>query len=101
MPDGTYKLYNYDVTVTGWAARLPGGALAGSLLTMAAALRNMVELAGLSVETVLPLATEVPARILGVADRKGRLARGHDADVVLLDADLGVQRVLVKGMERV
>lgn len=98
-PDGTYKLYNYDVTVTGREARLPGGELAGSLLTMDAAVRNMVELAGLPLAAVLPLATEVPARILGVADRKGKLARGYDADLVLLREDLGVDRVLVKGME--
>jgi len=100
MPDGTYKLYKHDVTVTGWAARLDDGALAGSLLTMSAAVRNMVELAGLPIESVIPLATEVPARILGVADRKGRLERGYDADVVLLDDSLGVERVFVKGMER-
>ncbi len=66
---------------------------------MAAAVRNMVELAGLPLESVIPLATEVPARILGIADRKGKLERGYDADVVLLDESLGVDRVFVKGME--
>lgn len=100
MPDGTYKLYKHDVTVTGWAARLADGTLAGSLLTMCAAVRIMVELAGLTIESVIPLATEVPARILGLADRKGRLERGYDADVVVLDESLGVERVFVKGMER-
>jgi len=100
-PDGAYKLYKHDVTVAGGAARLAGGALAGSLLTMSAAVRNMVALAGLPVETVIPLATEVPARVLGVADRKGRLERGYDADVVLLGESLDVERVFVKGMERV
>jgi N-acetylglucosamine-6-phosphate deacetylase len=97
-PDGTYKLYNHDVTVAGWAARLADGTLAGSLLTMCAAVRIMVELAGLPIESVIPLATEVPARILGIADRKGKLERGYDADVVLLDESLGVERVFVRGM---
>jgi N-acetylglucosamine-6-phosphate deacetylase len=100
LADGTYRLYNYDVTVASGAARLAGGALAGSLLTMSAAMRNMVELAGLPIDSVIPLATEVPARILGIADRKGRLERGYDADVVLLDEDLAVERVFVRGMER-
>jgi N-acetylglucosamine-6-phosphate deacetylase len=100
MPDGVYKLYNYDVTVRGWAARLAGGELAGSLLTMAAAVRNMVELAGLAVESVIPFATEVPARVLGIAGRKGKLERGYDADLVLLDESLGVERVFAKGSER-
>jgi len=99
LPDGTYKLYSHDVTVAHGAARLASGELAGSLLTMSAAIRNMVELAGLAIETVLPLATEVPARILGVADCKGRIARGYDADLVLLDDKLGVERVLVRGVE--
>src|SRR5262245_11116822 len=97
-PDGVYKLYHHDVTVAGWEARLADGTLAGSLLTMCAAVRIMVELAGLAIETVIPLATEVPARILGIADRKGKLARGYDADVVLLDESLNVERVFVKGM---
>ena len=52
---------------------------------MRCAVQNMVELAGLPLEIVLPLATEVPARILDVADRKGKLAPGYDADIVVLD----------------
>ena len=99
LPGGKYRLYNFDVTVADGAARLVSGELAGSLLTMSVAIRNMVELAGLPIETVLPLATEVPARILGVADRKGRIARGQDADLLLLDDRLGVERVLVRGGE--
>lgn len=99
-PDGVYKLYNHDVTVAGWAARLADGTLAGSLLTMGAAVRRMVELAGLAVESVIPLATEVPARVLGLAGRKGRLEPGYDADVVVLGEDLGAERVFVKGTER-
>jgi N-acetylglucosamine-6-phosphate deacetylase len=99
LAEGTYKLYRHDVTVAGGAARLPGGELAGSLLTMSAAVRNMVELAGLPLETVIPLATEVPAHILGIAGRKGKLERGYDADLVLLGESLSVERVFVKGME--
>jgi N-acetylglucosamine-6-phosphate deacetylase len=70
LPEGQYKLYGYDVTVSDGTARLANGTLAGSVLTMARAVQNMVELAGLPIETVIPLATEVPARILGIADRK-------------------------------
>jgi N-acetylglucosamine-6-phosphate deacetylase len=100
LADGTYKLYQHDVTVGGGAARLQNGALAGSLLTMERAVQNMVEQAGLPLETVLPLATEVPARILGIADRKGKLASGYDADVVVLTPRLEVERVFVKGREQ-
>jgi len=100
LPDGTYKLYGYDVIVAEGAARLAGGgALAGSVLTMAGAVRNMVELAGMPIESVIPLASEVPARILGIADRKGKIDGGYDADLVLLNDKLGIDRVFVRGME--
>jgi len=99
LADGIYKLYQHDVTVGGGAARLEDGALAGSLLTMDRAVQCMVEQAGLPLETVLPFATEVPARILGIADRKGKLAGGYDADVVVLTPRLEVERVFVRGRE--
>lgn len=99
MPDGKYKLYGHDVTVADGAARLADGTLAGSVLTTGAAVRNMIELAGLPIETVLPLASEVPARIIGVASRKGRIAKGFDADLALLDQKLGIERVFVRGEE--
>jgi N-acetylglucosamine-6-phosphate deacetylase len=99
LADGTYKLYHHDVTVEGGSARLRDGTLAGSLLTMERAVQNMVSLAGLPLEAVLPFATYVPARILGIADRKGRLASGYDADVVILSPELAVERVFVRGRE--
>ena len=99
LADGTYKLYRHDVTVQGGAARLRDGSLAGSLLTMERAMQTMVEQAGLRLEAVLPLATEVPARILGLADRKGKLAGGYDADVVVLSPGIEIERVFVRGCE--
>ena len=97
MPDGSYKLYERDIMVSGGAARLENGALAGSTLTMRRAVQNMVELAGLPLETVVPMATEVPARILGIGDRKGRLDAGFDADVVVLTEKFDIERVFVRG----
>ncbi len=99
MPDGKYKLYDYDIEVSDGSARLASGTLAGSVLTMSRAVQNMVELAGMPLEKVIPLATEVPARILGVADRKGKLERGYDADVVLLSEKFEVERVFARGEE--
>ena len=97
LAEGTYKLYDYEVTVGDGAARLADGTLAGSVLTMAGAVKNMVELAGLPLETVLPLATEVPARIAAVGDRKGRIESRYDADLVLLTEKFDAERVWVRG----
>lgn len=98
LADGTYKLYDYEVTVADGAARLSDGTLAGSVLTMAGAVKNMIELAGVPVETVIPLATEVPARIAGVADRKGKLERRYDADIVVMNEKFGIERVWTRGV---
>lgn len=99
LTDGTYKLYEYEVTVADGAARLGDGTLAGSVLTMDAAVKNMIELAGLPVETVIPMATEVPARIAAVADRKGKIERRYDADLVVMNERFEVQRVWARGQE--
>jgi len=97
LSDGTYKLYDYEVTVADGAARLADGTLAGSVLTMAGAVKNMIELAGFPLETVLPLATEVPARIAAVADRKGKIERRYDADLVVMNERFEVERVWARG----
>lgn len=99
LAEGTYKLYEYDVTVADGAARLADGTLAGSVLTMDAAVKNMIELAGLPVETVIPMATEVPARIAAVADRKGKIERRYDADLVVMNERFEVERVWARGHE--
>jgi N-acetylglucosamine-6-phosphate deacetylase len=99
MPDGKYKLYDYEVTVSEGTARLANGSLAGSVLTMECAVQNMVELAGWPIEKVIPMATEVPARILGVASRKGKLQNGYDADVVVINEKFDIERVFTRGAE--
>lgn len=99
MPEGKYKLYDYEVTVSEGTARLPNGTLAGSVLTMECAVQNMVELAGWPIEKVIPMATEVPARILGVADRKGNLQNGYDADIVVINEKFDAERVFTRGTE--
>lgn len=97
LAEGAYKLYEYEVTVAEGAARLADGTLAGSVLTMDAAVRNMIELAGLPLETVIPMATEIPARIAGVADRKGKIERRYDADIVVMNERFEVERVWGRG----
>lgn len=99
MPDGRYRLHGYEVTVSEGAARLENGALAGSTLTMIRAVQNMVELAGLKLEQVIPLATEIPARLLRLEKRKGRIEIGYDADLVVITPRFEIQRVFLRGQE--
>lgn len=100
LPDGDYKLGVNDVVVKGGDARLrDGGARAGSTLTQARALRNLVEWTGRPAEEAARLMTANPAALLGLP-RKGRLAPGYDADMVLLGERREVLATYVKG-ERV
>jgi N-acetylglucosamine-6-phosphate deacetylase len=96
---GSYQLYDYEVTVAEGAARLADGVLAGSTLTMIRALQNMVELAGLPLEQVLPWATEIPARILRLEKRKGRIEIGYDADLLVVSPRFELRRLLLCGEE--
>jgi N-acetylglucosamine-6-phosphate deacetylase len=96
MPDGHYALARLEVEVREGTARLPSGALAGSLLTLDAAVRTMVLEAGVRLAHVLQLASEVPALALGLA-AKGRITPGADADLVELDDDLRAGRVWIAG----
>lgn len=95
--DGDYRLGPMDVEVRDGVARLAGtGAIAGSTLTMADAVRYAVQVAGLPIEDVVRAATATPAALLGL-ERVGALRPGHLADLVVLDADLAVQRVMRHG----
>ncbi|MEI3261993.1 MAG: amidohydrolase family protein [Flavonifractor plautii] len=77
-------------------AKLPNGVRAGSTLTMAQALRNLMAFTGEGAETVSCLMTANPARLMGWAG-KGELDVGKDADLVLLDGDYQVARTVVGG----
>ena len=96
MPDGKYRLGNFEVKVAGGVARNSEGKLAGSTLTLDRALRHMIAL-GLPLREVLPMVTSNPARLLRLEGRKGCLAAGADADLVLLDDQLEVAGVMTRG----
>ena len=84
MAPGTYRLADRNVIVDGKTARLADGTLAGSILTMDAGVRNMVEFTGCPWTEALAMASATPARIMGLA-RKGRIAVGCDADLTVID----------------
>ena len=93
MPDGAYVLGDLAVDVTDGVARLrEGGAIAGSTLTLLAALRHATLVAGVPFDDALTAATSVPAGVIGRTD-VGRLEVGARGDVVVLGADLTVDAV--------
>jgi N-acetylglucosamine-6-phosphate deacetylase len=94
-PDGTYELAGVRLDVRDGAVRNPEGSLAGSALTLDAAIRNACEL-GIGVAAALSAVTEVPARGLARTD-VGRLRVGGPADVALLSDDLRVTDTFVRG----
>jgi N-acetylglucosamine-6-phosphate deacetylase len=106
MAPGTYRLADRIVDVDGKTARLADGTLAGSILTMDAGVRNMVEFTGCPQVEALAMASSTPARILRTARngnppvRKGRITAGNDADLVILDNAGRVVETWVRG-ERV
>jgi N-acetylglucosamine-6-phosphate deacetylase len=94
--DGSYRLGGVEVKVVDGIARR-AGVLAGSTVTMVESIRNLVRL-GASLEAALSAATEVPARIVGRHD-VGRLRPGARADVVVVDDNLEIVRVVAAGRD--
>ena len=98
LPDGKYHLGVNEVVVEDGDAKLADtGVRAGSTLTQDAALRNLLAFTGRPMEELLPALTENPARLIGVFDRKGSIADGKDADLMVLDEDNHVDMVFTRG----
>jgi len=97
MPDGDYALGRQVVHKCAGGVRLDDGTLAGSVLTMDQALRNLIAL-GMDVAEASLRTSTYAADYLGLADR-GRLATGHYADVVVLDRQFALKAVYVEGEE--
>jgi N-acetylglucosamine-6-phosphate deacetylase len=94
---GQYQIGDQTVQVTAEEARLLDGTLAGCIVSLDAALRNLMAFTGCSLAEALPTVTNIPAHLLGLADQKGRIAPGCAADLVLLTADYHVHTTLSNG----
>lgn len=102
MPEGESILGNKEtglkVIVEDDVAKLPDKtAFAGSVATADRLVRNMVQLADVSLLHAVLMMSTTPARIMGVADRKGALTAGKDADIVLFDDDVRINKVIIGG----
>lgn len=97
LSDGAYRLGSREVTVKGNTATLADSdTLAGSVVGLDQAVRNLRAWTGCSIAHALEAASLKPAKLLGLT-RKGRLEIGADADLVMLDNDLKVQATWIGG----
>ena len=97
MPDGKSELGGQDVFVNNGEARLADGTLAGSVLKMNVAVKNLVEKAGVSFTDAIDFATYNPAKNIGVLNERGTIEVGKRADLTVLNSDFEVLYTLVNG----
>lgn len=101
LEDGEYLLGGQKVYVNDGEARLADGTLAGSVLTLDQALRNMMNTADLPLYKIVNMVTANPAQRLNIDHKIGKIQKGLDADLVLFDKEFSVKQVFVKGERKV
>jgi N-acetylglucosamine-6-phosphate deacetylase len=97
LGDGVFGGDKEQVTVTDGVARNHDGALAGGIMPMDAGLRRLMSIVREPIERVWQATSLNPAHAIHVAHRKGSIEIGKDADLVLMDSDMRVQKTLVMG----
>lgn len=99
LPPGVHALDGREIQIGPDVARLPDGTIAGSIITLDRALRNVVLEAGIPLPEASRMASATPAHSLGLADR-GTLEIGKRADLAILDADFRCVATFVAGLEQ-
>lgn len=97
MPPGEYNLGDLKVMVDNVSARLPEGSLAGSVLSLDQAVRNLLQFTGCTLLDAICSVTDTPAAILGETGKRGRIIPGGRGDLVVLTPDLQVGMTFVAG----
>ena len=103
LPDGEYLLGSLDggqkCIVEDGVAKLPDrSAFAGSVATMDRLVRTFRKLTEAPLYEVVKMASLTPAKLLGIADRKGSIAIGKDADLLVFDENIQIETIMVRGI---
>ena len=96
MPGGEYALGQQRIIVKNGVSRLESGDFAGSTVTMDIAMRNMMNLVGAPLQTVLKMASINPAVVINVDENKGSLEPSN-ACIVIIDDEINVYVTIAKG----
>lgn len=102
MPEGESVLGNLNtglkVIIEDGVAKLPDRtSFAGSVATTDRLVRNMINMADVPLLDAIRMMSTTPARIMNISDRKGSLVEGKDADIVIFDRDINIQKTIIKG----
>lgn len=97
MQDGCYELGGQSVSVKDGKATLADGTLAGSILSLPEAIRNMMKFTGCTLEDAIHMASYNPANKLKLSGKKGTIEVGKDADLAVLNKHLDVKLTMVGG----
>ena len=97
LEDGEYTLGGQKIFVEGIECRMEDGTIAGSVLTLNKAVKNMYANTDLPLYDVIACASATPARIIGMDGKKGSIAIGKDADIAIFDKDFNVKYTIIGG----
>ena len=96
LPDGEYESGGLKVFLKEGAARLADGTIAGSSANLLDCVKTAISF-GIPFDDAVKMASETPANMLGI--KKGRIEKGYDADLLIVDKELGIKTVVIGGAE--
>ncbi len=101
-PPGTYRMSDgFDAVIKEGddiVRLVDGGGLAGCIMTMDVAIKNMINHTGVSLKDAIRMATFNPAKVIKVSDRKGEIKAGMDADIAVFDKNVNIKMTIINGM---
>ncbi|NVF11177.1 N-acetylglucosamine-6-phosphate deacetylase [Anaerococcus sp. AGMB00486] len=100
MANGNYKLGEFPVKVENGTARLESGSLAGSILKLKEAVKNVYDWDIVDVYEAVQMASLMPAKSVDIDDVCGKIKVGYDADFILLDDELNLKATFLNGEKR-
>lgn len=97
MNNGIWELGGQKVIVKNGSARLEDNTLAGSILTLDNAIKNMKNNIDASLCEIISMVTINPAKDINIYDKKGSIEKGKDSDIVIFDKDINIRMTIVEG----